>query len=250
MFGFFSKKDKVVQKEAEYLSEIEEMNITIANLKKELDTKNNLLLEKEKNLEELKSLREEEEKNHRILQKQMDIVEKNLRSMRENNNTLKKDKNILHDSALDGVLPIEKHRYKIPLSMYYSSSKFESILSILNEKGITYVNELNDEIISQVDINTKKIDEFKERYNDFLEGNIDIPTKIFALKGEKIKKIYSKNRKFVSYIAGSQYEYMNDIMDFSFEHLGEFGFNGEQIADLVEKQKIYYENNLIKGREV
>lgn len=251
MFGFFSKKKNlIIAKEKEYLSKIEELNLIVYNLKGELKTKNKILLEKEKELEEIRIAREEEEKNIRIIQKQMDILEKNLRSMRENNNMLKQDKNVLHDSALDANLPIEKHRFKISLSTYYSSLKFRSIINSFIEKGYEFVNDLDEEALTLIDESSKKVDEFKKKYRDFLKGDIDIPTKVLVLKGEKISKVYSKNRKFITYLSGSSYEYMNDLIEYPMEELTIVGFSAQQVKELTDKQKEYFNNNLIKGREI
>ncbi|MGL5657043.1 MAG: hypothetical protein ACRCXY_09420 [Fusobacteriaceae bacterium] len=251
MFGFFSKKKNlIIEKENEYLKKIEELNLIVFNLKNELKTKNKILLEKEKEIDDIRIEREEEEKNIRIMQKQMDILEKNLRSMRDNNNILKQDKNVLQDSALDANLPIEKHKFKISLSTYYSSLKFRSVINYFIEKGYEFVNDLDEEALALIGENSKKMDEFKKRYRDFLKGDIDIPTKVLVLKGEKISKVYSKNRKFITYLSGSSYEYMNDLIEYPMEELTIAGFSTQLIKELVDKQKEYFDKNLIKGREI
>lgn len=241
MFDLFSKKSK---------KKIDELNLEIENL-------NNMLKYKDRHIEELRleisrieKEKNENEKNFKIRHKQMEILEKNLRNMRDNNNLLKADKKILKNSALNANLPLEKHKYKIPLDRYFSSLKFKEIVHLLKNENLYFLNELNDEVFKKyTEIDEKKTIDMEKKYNAFLRGDIELETKIYVLKGEKISKLFSRNRKFYTYMNLKNFEHVDDIKDFDFKKLKEEGFKQEQITELVEKLQNYYKKFLIRREE-
>ena len=59
-------------------------------------------------------------------------------------------------------------------------------------------------------------------------------------KGERISKIYSKNRKFINILGEEYIEFMDDLKNYNFDNLVDSGFSAEQIKEFRDKRDEYY----------
>ena len=59
-------------------------------------------------------------------------------------------------------------------------------------------------------------------------------------KGERISKIYSKNRKFINILGEEYIEFMDDLKNYNFDNLVDSGFSAEQIKEFRNKRDEYY----------
>ena len=59
-------------------------------------------------------------------------------------------------------------------------------------------------------------------------------------KGERISKIYSKNRKFINILGEEYIEFMDDLKIYNFDNLVDSGFSAEQIKEFRNKRDEYY----------
>lgn len=273
MFGLFSKnkdkeflkkfldeKESFIKKEIEYekklseekdkerlylekISELSLINKALSDENSELAIKILTLSEENKKYLSEKDIEQRFEKIH---QKQIEIMEKNLRDKIREIDILKENINLLKENTIDANLPLVKHKYKISIEKFYSATKYSTFINLLHEKEVFFMNELSEELLYSLETQLKGIKEIKKNYNDFINGVLDIDTKLYLLKGEKISKLFSKNRKFVSYIAERSYEFMDDLIEYDFNELLEIGIKKEQINEIVLKSKKYFEENLIK----
>lgn len=233
MFNFFSRKNR--KREVDAVKEIE-MARDIAcqkinYLEKELE-------KKQWELEKLKQELSNRNNGERPRTKQDEIIEKNLRDMKRENDTLKDRITILEERSIYNNLIPEEHIYMIPLDRYYSSSKYASFVESILEKGKQFMSELRIEDFQGME-GIKNYNEVIKLYERFGEGKIDIELKVLAQKGEKIAKVYSKNRKFVSYITETELEFMDELRDFDFDSLLARDFKNEQIKELIQKNDEY-----------
>lgn len=236
MFGIFSKKQKLREREAEFVTKIEliknESAERIAVLERALERK-------KIELDMLKAEKNNISTEQKIRAKQEDIIEKNLKDMKRENDFLKEKIADMRSKSIFNPLPIDSHQYKIPLERYFSSAKFEGIVKGLKAVGREHVCEINHEDLLRFELD-KNIDELKKHYRKFLDGYLDLDTKILATKGERIGKIYNKNRKFVAFAHENNLEFMDDIRDFNFYKLIENDFKSEMIEELVSKNEEYH----------
>ncbi|MGL4402235.1 MAG: hypothetical protein ACRCTS_00640 [Fusobacteriaceae bacterium] len=234
MFNFFSRKNR--NREADAVKEIEMVRDQacqkIIYLEKELEKKK---WELEKIKQELKSRNNGE----RVRTKQDEIIEKNLRDMKRENDALKERMTLLEEKNIYNNLFPEEHSYKIAIEKYYSASKYSPFLDYIQVKGKQFMCQLELEDFKGIE-EIKNHSEILKLYERFKLGKIDIEFKVLAQKGEKIGRIYSKNRKFMNFIAESGIEFMDDLREFDFFVL-EKDFKDEQIKELVQKN-VEYQN--------
>ena len=233
MFNFFSRKNR--NREADAVKEIEMVRDQacqkIIYLEKELEKKK---WELEKIKQELKSRNNGE----RVRTKQDEIIEKNLRDMKRENDALKERVVLLEEKSIYNNLLPKEHSYKIAIEKYYSSSKYSPFLDYIQVRGKQFMCQLEPEDFKGIE-EIKNYSEILKIYERFKSGKMDIEFKVLAQKGEKIGKIYSKNRKFMNYIAECEMEFMDDLKEFNFYTLLERDFKNEQIKELVQKNDEY-----------
>lgn len=233
MFNFFSRKNR--NREADAVKEIEmaraEACQKINYLEKELE-------KKQWEIEKLKQELVNRNSGERTRTKQDDIIEKNLREMKRENDSLKEKIGVLEERSIYNNFPPEEHLYKIPIEKYYSSSKYSSFLEYIQSKEKEFMCQLELEDFRGGE-DLKNYSEVIRLYEKFRTGKIDIEFKVLAQKGEKIGKIYSKNRKFMSYLTETDMEFMDELREFNFYSLLERDFKNEQIKELVQKNDEY-----------
>ncbi|MGL6167343.1 MAG: hypothetical protein ACRC0Y_03520 [Fusobacteriaceae bacterium] len=194
-------------------------------------------------LEEIKPKEIKKSKEIEIQQfnpKQIEIFEKNLRDLKNENQLLKKEINNLKDKNNDSLLLLKNHKYRITMDKFYIGTKFNEILIEFHELQINFIDQLNDESWNLLDVGLKNYTEAKKQYLDLKLGKISFDIKTGALKGERINKVFSKNRKFCTYMNENYFEFMSDISEYNFKELVQEGFKIEQIEELLGK-KIQYE---------
>lgn len=233
--------------------QLETLNLQLKSellqVKEEYLKKEHEFMEREKELEKRKNELDDEFKVIKIREKQMDILEKNLKELHADNVVLKESESRLKETSLDGDLPLEKQRYKISVERYYSGAKFKETLQELKNREIAYLNDMSEEILENIFQDNPLKEEIIRRFVEFKNGKFEIEIKILALKGEKINKVYSKLRKFTTYMDSILFEYMNDLRDFNFLQLSENGFKKDQIEDLKNRAEEYFEKNIIKEND-
>lgn len=233
MFNFFSRKNR--NREADAVKEIEIVRDQacqkIIYLEKELEKKK---WELEKIKQELKSRTNGE----RVRTKQDAIIEKNLRDMKRENDMLKEKIVFFESKSIYNSLLPEEHIYRIPIDRYYSSSKYSAFVEHIQGCGKQFMCQLQSQDFLGTE-EMKNHSEIIKLYEKFKLGKIEIELKILAQKGEKIGKVYSKNRKFMNFIGETEMEFMDDLREFNFYFLLEKDFKNEQIKELVQKNDEY-----------
>lgn len=171
--------------------------------------------------------------------KQIEIFEKNLRDLKNENQILKGKIDELRKATENNLLSLEKHRYRVSLDKLYSGVKFNDILESFHRLEIYFIDQLEEESFQSLDKNSKNYLEARKIYSDLKEGKISFEIKTLALKGEKISKLFSKNRKFYTQLNENYLEFMEDISNFDFNQLLKDGFKEEQVEELLEKKNQY-----------
>ncbi|WP_462350880.1 hypothetical protein [Fusobacterium varium] len=203
----------------EYLKKIEKLEETLSSKENEIS---NLI-------NEIESL-------NKFTPRQLEVFEKNLK---ENKEEVQRLKDIL-DSYCIPYNTKERYSYKVEIEKFFSSSKFQELNTALKEKGITYLQEINSDLLDAMPEDLKGIEEGKKKYQDYLNKNIEWEIVTLLNKGEKISKIYSKTRKFANILSEGCYEFMEDMRDYDFNSLVDAGFSAEQIKEFKEKRDEYY----------
>lgn len=234
MFGIFSRKQKL--REEDFAIKVEliknEASERIAVLERALQRKSD-------EVESLLRDREILSNGQRIREKQEDIIEKNLKDLKRDNDLLKEKVALLSSKSIFNPLPAGEHLYRIPLERYFTSSKYEAHIETLKALGKNHMCEIAHEDLLKL-TQDKNSEEMRKQYRKFLEGHLDMDTKILAIKGEKIAKVYNKNRKFVAFANENNLEFMDDIKDFNFYTLIENDFKSEMIEELISKNMEYH----------
>ena len=215
-FLFKEKEEKFLRQVEELKTKLQEKEEEILNLKKDLE----IITAK---------------KDNNIGEKQLEIFERNLKQNIENS---KRYKNILISYRLNP----EKiqYRYKVELKYFYSEKKFEEILNILNEKNILFVNDIKEEDFDDIPKETKNLDKAKQRFLDFKDGKFDWEIVTLINKGEKLSKIYSKSKKFMTIFSDLYFDFMDDVANFDFFSLKSYGFKTPEIEEFIQKRDEYY----------
>ncbi len=109
----------------------------------------------------------------------------------------------------------------------------------LNNLDISYVHQLDESLFSRELKDFKYLEEALQKYLKFKSEVYDWNTKTILLKGEKISKVYSKFRKFISITSSYNLEYMVDLEDFDFKVLAAHDFSRKDINLLINIYKNY-----------
>ncbi|MGL6064201.1 MAG: hypothetical protein ACRC0S_03875 [Fusobacteriaceae bacterium] len=227
-FNFFKKKNID-----------EKMELKIISLKEKLLLKTEELESFSKEQKKLELELSEERRSQKISQKQTEIFEKNLRE-------LKKENEILKERSTDKcVFSQSKIKYKVPIERFYHSSKYEEIIIEIKKLNILYIDNLKIEDFDILDNKIKNFEEAKKLFLSYKEGKEEFEIKLISIKGERINKVYSRFRKFNSYLADNFLEFMDDIEHVDFYELLDDSFKEEQIKELIEKKENYFNEFLI-----
>ncbi|MGF6906245.1 hypothetical protein [Fusobacterium sp. PH5-44] len=194
-------------------------------------------------------------KSRNISDRQMEIVEKNLRENQKTISEYKRQisvyeetiKNLTNTINANGISLSDKkiYNYKISIDDFFNNSKSKEIVETLKNNNINYIDDIDTSTFESLLLETKNYSECKKKFIDFLDGKMDWDTKTFKLKGERIKKIFSKSRKFLTYANDNYLQFMDDISDFDMRVLYDEGFTKNTIIELIEKKETYFNENTI-----
>lgn len=239
-------KDENLTLKNELISKADCENTKITNNSEELEkikTKNielkNIIRDKDEKIYKLSNKLEKLENTahyNDVTQKQIELFEKNFKEVRDENSKIKL---FLQEYKLS--YRKEKIEYNIPVEFFYSSTKFKSFVEYLMEKKIRFVQELSFGKFDTFDDSIKSMEEARqkwENYNSYKIIDWDIIT--YLKRGERVNKIYSRNRKFVTFLNDNGIEFMDDLEKFEFENLKKIGFDSKSIEELKERKEEYY----------
>lgn len=216
---FFGEQNNLKEENEKLEKEIKRLEIELKSKEEFIKSSSAL---KEKNIQQDK------------YSKQWELMEKNLENLKSESINLKE---II--SYLNKIIPENQwnYSYKIRLEEFYTASKYEELVKVLNELNIFYVDELDKKIFSQQLSNLKSAEDGLQKYLKFKNGIYDWEIKTLLLKGEKISKVYNKMRKFLTLASNYDMEYIADLKEFNFNILLNYGFSQEDIELLIEKYK-------------
>ena len=229
-FLFKEKEEKYLKQIEEKTSLLEKKEKEIKNLKIDLKEVTNLFRELEKENDELKV--ELEKVKNTFSPKQLEIFERNLKKNMED---VKKYKDLL---AVYKINPDKQPtKYRIEVKKLFSEKKYEDIVKKLSENNISFVDELFPIDFYTLLKDEKNIDEAKKILDNYKVGKYN-----WALnKGIKLSKLFS-SKKLLTVFSELNLEFADDISDFDFSILKEYGFKDSQINDFLSKREEYYTN--------
>lgn len=168
--------------------------------------------------------------------KQWQVMEKNLRNLQNENKKL-----ISTFIKLNKIIPKEqwKYSYKVELHYFYSSNKFVSIREKLQNLGIEYLQDINEQLFTTELKNERYVEEGYQKFLDYKHGIIEWNIKTLLIKGDKVTKIYQKYRKFLNILSNQNIEFMIELESFDFQTLINFDFTQENIDMLKQKYEKY-----------
>lgn len=216
------------EKEEKYLKQIEDLQF---KLKKQEEENTNLKYDIEVVTKE---------RDNRISGKQLEIFERNLKQSMESSKKYK-------ETLLSYRLNPEKicYKYKVDLKYFYSEKKFEEIINILNENNILFLDELKEDDLKNISEEIKNLDKAKQRFIDFKSGKFDWEMATLINRGEKLSKIYSKSKKLMTVFTDLYLEFIDDLEEFDFMSLKNYGFKTPQIEEFIQKRDEYYKERRI-----
>lgn len=212
------------------IKELEQLNLSLLKklsyLQEELVKKNDLI----NNI----SIKKNNSKSD--YSKQWILMEKNLRNLQEENRNLK-DK----IERSNKILPNYqwKYSYKIDINTFFSSNKYSKIRDIFLEKGVVFLQDINEEMFKNFFKNEKFIKDAYSKFINYKNNKIDWEIKTHLIKGDKVTKIFQKYRKFLNILAENNIEFMIDLDKFNFQKLINYGFSQEEIESFKSIYKTY-----------
>ena len=233
-FLFKEKEEKYLKQIEEKTSLLEKKEKEIKNLKIDLKEVTNLFRELEKENDELKV--ELEKVKNTFSPKQLEIFERNLKKNMED---LKKYKDLL---AVYKINPDKQPtKYRIEVKKLFSEKKYEDIVKKLSENNISFVDELFPIDFYTLLKDEKNIDEAKKILDNYKVGKYNWDINTALNKGIKLSKLFS-SKKLLTVFSELNLEFADDISDFDFSILKEYGFKDSQINDFLSKREEYYTN--------
>lgn len=133
----------------------------------------------------------------------------------------------------------EEVRYKLPIEELFSKSKFSEIKNALLEMGILLVEDLKEKsLLELLGEGIKNIDSGSKILEDYFLGKISWEIKTHLGKGEKLSKIFSRQRKLLNYFSANYMEFASDLDNFDFDILTDEGFskkNTEKFKEILNE---------------
>lgn len=180
-----------------------------------------------------------EKANSKVSSKQFEIIEKNIKTYQEKANRYSK---IISSF---GLRPDKKYySYRLDISKFYSGAKFKEILETLEKNDIKFVDDLTDLKFHSILNNLKNVEEARTKFLNYKSGKFDWETATFKNRGEKITKIYSATR-LRTIFGDLGIEYMDDLSDFDFNSLRNYGFDYSKIEEFKRIRDEYYKEKRI-----
>lgn len=174
-------------------------------------------------------------KNFEILEKSIEI-EKMADSLKEENNNLKQDNK-------PKILK-KDFRYKVLIKDLYSARKHDEFKKTSENLGLVYVSELEDlnfEKLIEEGSSKTKVNNAKNEYIKFKNGEFSPEIKEYLLCGHKVSKVFFRYRSFVSYLDELEIKFVCQLEDFDFKALEGDIFTLVQIEKLEQKMINYNE---------
>lgn len=168
-------------------------------------------------------------KNRKIIEQIIEI-EKIVECLKEENKTLKQSKK--------PEIIKQKSRYKVLIKDLYSARKHDEFKKIIENLGLIYVSELehlNFEKLMTDGISKTKINNAKNEYTKFKNGEFSSDIEKYLVHGHRVSKIFFRYRSFVSLLTNMGIEFFYQLENFDFEVLKEEKFTPTQVEKLKEK---------------
>lgn len=226
------------KKEEELRSEKEVLEIEIERLRNDLKKKEAFIKCKNSFISENDNKKKQEQR--------WETMERELKKYHKENSELKK---ILEEGERILQLDYARSYYKLPVEKYFFEIRYKGMVESLKEKGIIYIQDLDLKIIETLDIDEKLRLSLKEKYQKFRKLEINWNMKTHLLKGEKISKLYYKNRKFLNIVLSENREFMCDLEKYKFQELINKGFTNKEVKELIDIYEEYMIENRIKRIE-
>ena len=133
----------------------------------------------------------------------------------------------------------EEVRYKLPIEELFSASKFSEIKTALIEMGFSLVRELKEKALVEIlGEGFKNIETASKILEDYFSGKASWEIKTYLYKGDKLSKIFSRQRKLLNYFSDNYMEFAADLDNFEFDVLTQEGFSDDHVAkfkDILEE---------------
>ncbi|WP_320047932.1 hypothetical protein [uncultured Ilyobacter sp.] len=130
-------------------------------------------------------------------------------------------------------------RYKLPVEELFSASKFSEIKTALVEMKFSLVRELKEKSLVEIlGDGIKNIETASKILEDYFSGKTSWEIKIYLYKGDKLSKIFSRQRKLINYFNDNYMEFASDLDNFDFDILLQEGFSDshvEKFKDILEE---------------
>ena len=124
----------------------------------------------------------------------------------------------------------EDVRYRLPIEELFSASKFSEIKTALIEMNFSLVVELKEKVLSEIlGDGIKNIDAGSKFLEDYFSGKTSWEIKTYLYKGDKLSKIFSRQRKLINYFNDNYMEFASDLDNFDFDVLLQDGFSDSHV---------------------
>lgn len=179
--------------------------------------------------------------NSNLNSKQLELIEKNMKDMKEENERLKQ---VIEKYNLSSKK--EKYYYKVDIKKFFSASRFIDLANAIMERGIFYLQDLTIEKFDSLPQDIKNLEDGRNKFLKYLNKDfIQWEVVTYLNKGERVSKIYNKNRKLIVIFAESNIEFMEDLREFDFWKLINLGFKDTQIEEFIGKRDEYYKKRRV-----
>lgn len=133
----------------------------------------------------------------------------------------------------------DKIRYKLPIEELFSASKFSEIKTALAEMNFSLVRELKEKSLVEIlGEGIKNIETASKVLEDYFSGKTSWEIKTYLYKGDKLSKIFSRQRKLLNYFSDNYMEFASDLDNFEFDILLQEGFSAnhvEKFRDILDE---------------
>lgn len=173
--------------------------------------------------------------------KQLELIEKNIKETKEENNRLKQ---VILEYNLSSKK--EKYYYKVDIEKFYSAVKYKELVNSLLNLGLKYIQEVTLETFDNISNDIKNFEEGRMKFYKFSTKEfVEWEIVTYLNKGERVSKLYNKNRKLLNIFSENDIEFIDDIRNYDFSKLMDLGFKEEQIEEFKAKRDNYYEERRV-----
>ncbi len=131
-------------------------------------------------------------------------------------------------------IDLETVNYKLPSEVLFTSTKFKEILNTLEENTIKFLDEIDVERFEEITSNSKGFSEARKLFLDCKKGHYSWDVKTFLMKGPRLSKIFSRQRKLMGYFDDNYMEFLIDLKNFDQNLLASKGFSESHISKYNE----------------